>query len=478
VARALEALCGREPVLAEHLPGVTAGDPSACRRLAWTLDQQELGTDLIGSSLFLAWTAPAAAMPGVPSEAVAAHRLAALLECWRVATRALHYATDTGDWATFDRDSVSNAMRTVAAKELQRSLRGAVVALRRAIEETMECYSWQTLVQRLSDTLLKTLPSRDKAKSGGATVEQQASDVAPQGPSAVVAPSLKVNVRDGRTDRLKPLASPLPLAVMPTAGEVTRRLAALTNEAPNMAAVFGRARQDLALRRASGQLTLQLLRPVLIVGPPGTGKSRAAVRLAEVLCWPFASLEMSTADDHRIGGTGRTWSGSHPAWPVEAIADLRYANPLLILDELGRGQAHAGGRAEEALHGMIESHTASRFSDPVVGTVDLSLCSWIATANPDAIRKVPPSVLSRFRVIEIEALPMRSFGVVLDSVLDDLARRHGFIRREFLPRIEPEERSFLEAKWRASGGNARLIAKLTERVLGAAAEREAGGKPN
>ncbi len=73
------------------------------------------------------------------------------------------------------------------------------------------------------------------------------------------------------------------------------RLAALRAEAPNAAVLIDIARRAALLSRHAGSPLR--LPPVLVVGPPGTGKSRIGRRLAEALGTTLTVIDGGTTTD-------------------------------------------------------------------------------------------------------------------------------------------------------------------------------------
>ncbi|MFC0385142.1 AAA family ATPase [Muricoccus vinaceus] len=236
-----------------------------------------------------------------------------------------------------------------------------------------------------------------------------------------------------------------------------------------MSAAIARLRDEVRLRIATGTPALSL-RPLLLVGPPGVGKTRFARRLASALDLRFAGMSLAGVSDSRaLEGTAKGWGSAHPCWPLEEIATLRVGNPLLCVDEVDKcGRDGRNGDPLAVLLGFLEPGSAAVHRDPVLGApCDLSVISWILTAN-DATR-LPGALLSRLRVVEVEPPPAGAFRTILAAIQGDLAEELG-CPPEFLPRLEDADLDWLEGRWRASR-SPRILRKLTERLLGAAAAR-------
>jgi MoxR-like ATPase len=90
---------------------------------------------------------------------------------------------------------------------------------------------------------------------------------------------------------------------------------------------------DFALADLVGRLTIRL-RPLLLTGDPGGGKSRFARRLGEALRLSVWRTDASRADGAVFGGTDRRWYSAEPCHPFLAVAQGKIANPLVLIDEI------------------------------------------------------------------------------------------------------------------------------------------------
>lgn len=273
-----------------------------------------------------------------------------------------------------------------------------------------------------------------------------------------------------RMSGFKKLAKPMPLAPTPEPGAVARAIATLEREAPNFSAATARVRAELAFLRATGSASIRL-RPLLLVGAPGSGKTRWARRLAELLALPFASLDLAATDVGYVQGSSKTWSSSHPSWLVDTLSRLGHAGPVIVWDEVDKAMSSSAGRSSDPLLQYLEPSTACRATDPQLdGPLDLSRVSHILAAND--LHRVPAPLLSRCRVVHVEPLPVdrATFEIVLANIRSDLAAEYGVPDARLLPELTGAERQWLLEQWQGSG-SARYLRKLTERLLAASAER-------
>jgi len=206
------------------------------------------------------------------------------------------------------------------------------------------------------------------------------------------------------------------------------------------------------------------LRPLLLVGPPGGGKSRFGRRLGDVLGVHVWRVDAARSDGAAFGGTDKRWYSAEPCHPFLAIAQSGIANPIVLIDEIEKASTRSDyGRLWDSLLGFLEPETAARYPDPALQTtLDLSLVSYVATAN--SIDQLPSPIRDRFRVVEFPKPRSADLEMLLPAVIADIAQERGQDPRWISP-LAQEDIAAGRHLWH--GGSIRKLKRVVAAIVNA-----------
>ncbi|WP_291820610.1 AAA family ATPase [Bosea sp. (in: a-proteobacteria)] len=321
------------------------------------------------------------------------------------------------------------------------------------------------LANSACDDLSNMLHQRAKEEAKETAVREEASDglrrLRGAKPSLIIPPGHVVVCPQPGGNKVGSLTSglthivgqPVPLAGTPDLALVRRDL---LTEFPHLAATIDRLLGDLVGREHVH------LKPLVLVGAPGAGKSRLVRRLGELLGISVWRTAAATPDGGAFGGTDRRWSNTQVSHPLLAIAAAKVANPVVMIDEIDKSPPrNEYGRLWDVLLTMLEPETSRRFLDPSLQVeCDLSMISFVATAN--SLDPLPSPLRDRMRAIWVPEPTAEDLDALLPLVVNDVARERGMAAVWVEP-LNGSERNLIAENW--LGGSLRQLRRLVETVM-------------
>lgn len=288
--------------------------------------------------------------------------------------------------------------------------------------------------------------------------------LATAGPISVSDPGyvqvLQVPVEGREWERYNNLHEWLPLPALP---DLRVLETTLEGEFPWLHRITESIIRELNLSCALGRDAVRL-HPLLLAGPPGTGKSRYSRRLSELLGLPSLTISCAgSSDSMSVRGTSRGWSSARPGILVEVLQ--RHSSPaaLMVWDELDKASPSTlNGRIWDACLQLLERETACRYFDEALQVeCDLSWASHVATVN--TLQPIPRPLLERFHIELAPAPRPEHFESILQGLMNEVAKEYDLSDSRLLPPLDAADRRHLRD---TCGMNPRRLARAFRILLG------------
>lgn len=206
---------------------------------------------------------------------------------------------------------------------------------------------------------------------------------------------------------------------------------------------------------------------ILLVGPPGVGKTSIGRSIAEALGRKFYRFSVGgMRDEAEIKGHRRTYIGALPGKLIQAFKEAETENPVILLDEIDKLGASFQGDPASALLEVLDPEQNVNFLDHYLDVrVDLSKVLFLCTANQ--LDSIPGPLLDRMEIIRLSGyITEEKLAIAKHHLWPRLLKRAG-LKKKQLSITDAAMKQVIEGYAREAG--VRKLEKMLHRILRKAA---------
>jgi len=228
------------------------------------------------------------------------------------------------------------------------------------------------------------------------------------------------------------------LRLLPNFADALQKLRGAVDQFANFETVIKALDDELTLAEYMPASQFAV-RPILMDGAPGIGKTAFALHVARTLGVPFEKVSAAGLQNGFVlCGSSRQWGNTSPGVIFNLLSESKYATGVLLIDEVDKLSTDDRYTTVPALLDLLERESASFYKDESVDVnFDASRLIVLMTAN--SLESVNQALQSRCEVFEIDEPTSEQRLSIMEKLIGEM---NAGVEEE--KRIELDEEAALE----------------------------------
>lgn len=203
-----------------------------------------------------------------------------------------------------------------------------------------------------------------------------------------------------------------------------------------------------------------VIKPTLLVGRPGSGKSSFARAVFKALAFTAYTVNMAGLQDDHFFGVSKGWATAMPSLVLQTVNDSKICNPAFIVDEIDKAPYRKrNGSVIERFLPLLEPTESVNWTESYLqAQMDVSQINWLFTAND--LDLLPDFLVSRLDVVQMPTAQAEHIPGIVRRILDGLIAEDE-LDPLWTPRFTMAEMESLQENWNQHR-NLRILKKQVE----------------